>query len=305
MKWYVKSAIDNVKGLLPAQDFLRRVKRRYVPYQTNLSRGSFAIDEGLLQIEWLRSRMSLPGATVMEIGTGWEPLVPILLHLAGAKTVLLTDATRLIDAATIEGSLECLRFKKATILEKLGLSAAAFDKALEMRQPIELDEFWGHFGFEYRAPCDCTKMNVESGSLDVVMSRAVFEHVPAPVIASMMTETKRMLKPGGLACHIIDNSDHWAHGDKTISRVNFLRYSDEVFRLTHLNELNYQNRLRHSEYAEMFREAGFAIVREHRDIEPGALAALDSMEVDARFRGRSRDDLATMNSVFLLEASSS
>ena len=74
--------------------------------------------------------------------------------------------------------------------------------------------------------------DLPDASLDVVTSRAVLEHVPPDVIQDIFNESFRLLNANGLACHIIDNSDHWQHGDLRLSRVNFLRFSDFTFRLT-------------------------------------------------------------------------
>jgi hypothetical protein len=54
MRGQMKCVIDNSKGLIPFQDSFRRFKRRLVPYQPDFSRGAFAIDEGLIQVQWLQ-----------------------------------------------------------------------------------------------------------------------------------------------------------------------------------------------------------------------------------------------------------
>ena len=77
-----------------------------------------------------------------------------------------------------------------------------------------------------------------------------------------------------LACHLVDHSDHWEHNDKSLSRVNFLKYSDSFFRWTYIfNSLNYQNRLRHPEYIEMLHKAGFRLVREEHSVDEASLRA--------------------------------
>jgi hypothetical protein len=101
----------------------------------------------------------------------------------------------------------------------------------------------------------------------------------------------------------VDNSDHWQHGDRSISRVNFLRFSDSVFRWTYLNGLNYQNRLRHSEYVQMLRRAGFEILRDDKDVDSGSLEALKTLPLDDRFRRFTAEDLATLSSYLVARKS--
>ncbi len=57
MRWQTKCLIDNCKGLIPFQDRLRRFKRRVIPYRPSLSRGAYAIEEGLIQVQWLRESL--------------------------------------------------------------------------------------------------------------------------------------------------------------------------------------------------------------------------------------------------------
>ena len=98
---------------------------------------------------------------------------------------------------------------------------------------------------------------------------------------------------------MVDHSDHWQHVDKRISRVNFLKYSDSFFRWTYINSLNYQNRLRHPQYLEMLRKAGFRLVREEHVVDEVSLRYLPHMRIAERFRNFSNEDLAISDSFLL------
>ena len=65
----------------------------------------------------------------------------------------------------------------------------------------------------------------------------------------------------GITTHSIDYSDHYARSDRRLSRFNFLKYDDAQWRPFN-SGLQYVNRLRHSDYVRLFREAGFAILEE-------------------------------------------
>jgi SAM-dependent methyltransferase len=299
MGWQVKWLIDCCKGMLPFQSELRRLKRRIVPYQAQFSRGASAIDEGLIQIQWLTEAAgTLEGKTVLEIGSGWEPLIPMLFSLCGAGHVYLTDSTRLLDLDTLRGSVESFRSNERRIVETLKLAPGDFSKAFQS-EPSSVGEFLDRHRFTYLAPCDCRHLALADSSLDIVTSRSVFEHIPPPVIGEIMTEAYRLLRPGGLMCHFIDNSDHWEHGDKGISRVNFLRFGDRAFRWTYLNPLNYTNRLRHAEYVEMFQNRGFEMVRKERTIDAPSVKALETLPLAPQFRRFSAEELATVDSFLL------
>ena len=81
--------------------------------------------------------------------------------------------------------------------------------------------------------------------------------------------------------------------------MNFLQYSDRAFRLTYLNSLNYQNRLRHSEYVEMLETCGFEILKEQRNVDAAALEMVKTLRLSPQFSRFSPQDLATMDSYLL------
>lgn len=299
MRWQTKCLKDNCKGLIPFQNAMRKLKRRVVPYHPCLARGAYAISEGLIQIQWLRDTLgTLEGKTVLEIGSGWELLIPMLFSLCRVERLYLTDLTALLDKVTLAGSLESFRANKKPILDALCMDSHDFDSRFSGEINSE-EDFLSRHRFIYLAPCDCRSLSLESATLDVVTSRSVLEHIPPPVIESIFQESYRLLRPGGLVCHFVDNSDHWEHGDKSISRVNFLRYSDRIFRLTYLNSLNYQNRLRHSQYIEILRRAGFEMLRAEPIIDARAVKALNTLPLSAAFRRFSPEDLATTDSYLL------
>lgn len=299
MRWQMKCVVDNVKGLVPFQAPLRRLKRRVVPYRSSFSRASYAIGEGLVQARWLREAFgSLEGKSILEIGTGWEPLVPMLFSLCGSGRVYLTDQTALLDEHTLAGGLESFRQNRQLILDGLHISQAEFDARFGGSLG-SASQFLEAKGFVYLAPCDCRSLPLASASLDAITSRSVFEHIPPPVIEDILKESLRLLTPGGLLCHFIDNSDHWEHVDPKISRVNFLQFSDRAFSLTHLNGLHYQNRLRHSQYLEILQSCGFEVLRAEKRVDAGSVEALKHLSLAPRFQQFPVEDLAAIDSYLL------
>lgn len=103
-------------------------------------------------------------------------------------------------------------------------------------------------------------------------------------------------------CHLIDNSDHWQHKDRSLSRVDFLRYRDEslVWRLAQINPQAYQNRLRHSDYRAMFADAGFALLFEAGEPDQTCLSDLRTLPLAPRFASYAREDLAILSSLFVV-----
>ena len=101
-------------------------------------------------------------------------------------------------------------------------------------------------------------------------------------------------------CHVIDMSDHFEHGDKSISRVNFLKFGKFVWALTGLNPQNYQNRLRHFEFVEMFQSAGFELIEEIAEPDAGALESLKEITICKRYSRVPHEQLAILTSLLLV-----
>jgi hypothetical protein len=298
MWWQVKWAKNAALGVLPAVEDLRRLKRRLRPYPISVP--EWTIEEGLRQTELLREvGRPLRGARVLEIGTGWCPTVPLLFSLAGAERVVMADSQRLMDPQTVAGTLRELDSRAGALAARLGIEEAEIHAAFA-GVPSDLSGLLHRFRLDYLAPCDVITYPLEDGEFDVVTSRACLEHVPPDVLRRMMERTFRLVKPGGWTCHAVDNSDHWSHSDSRLSRVNFLRYSDSFFDvLNRFNPLDYQNRLRHPEYADLLREVGFEVVIARSTPEPNVLEDLRSLPLAPRFQRFPPEDLARLDSYFV------
>jgi ubiquinone/menaquinone biosynthesis C-methylase UbiE len=128
--------------------------------------------------------------------------------------------------------------------------------------------------------------------VDYHISTTVFEHISGVDINRILKEAKRILKKDGVAIHFIDLSDHFQHQDKSITRINFLRYSDKKWDRIAGNQFAYCNRLRASDYLALFREIGFDICRKEFQEDKEARERIeDGFIVDEKFCEYSVDDL--------------
>ncbi len=284
---------------MPFQDHLRRMKRDLCGYRPNPVYDRRTIQQGIEQLQSIQAVVDLPSACVLEVGSGWEPLIPLLYSLAGTRETIMTDLRALLHASSVRATVDSLRANADLIRDGLQIGGDALENFLHLAGGDDLDAILKRLRLRYLAPCDVRSTALPSGSVDAVVSRAVLEHIPPGVIAGIFTESARIVRPGGVTCHLVDNSDHWEHRDKGISRINFLKFSDATFRLTCINGLNYQNRLRHPEYRRMLENAGFAIERDERTIDPEAREILEHFPIAPRFAQFSKDDLATVTSFFL------
>lgn len=95
---------------------------------------------------------------------------------------------------------------------------------------------------------------IPRGSLDVILSTAVLEHVRRSEFATLSAEMMRVLRPGGTSYHEVDLMDHLGGAQ------NNLRFADATWESPLMaNSGFYTNRLRCSEILQIMREAGFEV----------------------------------------------
>jgi predicted SAM-dependent methyltransferase len=117
------------------------------------------------------------------------------------------------------------------------------------------------YGIEYRAPYDAAETDFNEKSIDACVSTNTLEHIPEESILSIFLELYRILKDDGIVSAKIDYSDHYAHTDKTISLLNYLKFDQNGWK-KHNHNCHFQNRLRHYDYVKIFKKCGFAVIEE-------------------------------------------
>jgi hypothetical protein len=138
---------------------------------------------------------------------------------------------------------------------------------------------------------DARRTGLAPGSIEFFVSNNTLEHIPPDALRALMAEFRRLAAPGAVMDHFIDMRDHYSSFDRSISRLNYLRYHERVWRLFN-NRLHYQNRLRISDYRAIIEAAGFAIVAEQAT--RGKPHEFDDLALDRRYRDTPRSDLFTL-----------
>jgi SAM-dependent methyltransferase len=231
----------------------------------------------------------------LELGTGWSPVILLIFSLAGCKSLTLVDSQRLMDRHSFRETCQKLLIHKDKISQKLQVASIDIEKRLGKLSTMSFEAALIELQCHYLAPYNLLNKDIAENSYDIITSRAVLEHVPPQIVRNIFFEFNRILRPNGYMCHIIDNSDHWEHIDKSIGRLNFLKYSQAVFDLiSSMNPLDYQNRLRHSQYKKMLEDTGFKIVCDASPSDEKSLADLKTMQIHPTFSQFVREDLAIL-----------
>jgi hypothetical protein len=281
MDWRLKVATQAVLNRVPFGQALRRLKRRhfgYGPDDANLR-------ETLVHLAQMKAALeaqgrTFEGATVLEIGSGWFPTIPIMLALGGAEQVLMSDLNRHMDEVTFAATLRFLRrvMPSNSSLEAIG---ALTDLPIRYLAPFDVDE-------------------IQDGSLDVVVSRTVFEHIPPNDLLRLLKGLRPKLAAGGLMVHLIDHSDHLEHTDKSISKINFLTWSTSKHAFIYFLMQGGENRLRHHEYQGLFEVAGFEVLSASAQIHQPTRQLATTLPLAPPYAALSPDQLAALSSIYVL-----
>ncbi len=289
MHWKLKGLLQKTLGVLPAGETLHYRLQRHLGGMRNPRREiGLKIDdwEGMVkQLHGVGAR--IPGARLMEIGSGWYPALPLACHLVGAARVHTVDLNRLLKP-------DLMRLCIAMLGEQLPRLAATCDVELaevearyaRLREAANHSDAPGTISggvIDYRAPADAAASGLPDGSIDIVFSNSVLEHVPPDAIARIHRATRSLVRPGGWIFHSVNCGDHYAYADRSIHQLNYLQFSDAQWAFWN-NRFLYQNRLRAHQLVDGARDAGFDIVLDTSHARPQRLQQLQAMAIAEQFR---------------------
>jgi SAM-dependent methyltransferase len=290
LDWRLKATVQKVLGVLPwgyAAHY--HLQRRFGGLRNPVGEFKTKMSDWQIMAGHLRNAgLALPGSRLFEVGSGWYPTFPFACYLAGARRMVTVDLNRHLQP-------ELVRMCAAGLERMTALIAAASgepEAEIGRRQRHLADSLRGSVDLgrategvvEYLAPADATRSGLDAGSIDCVFSNSVLEHVPPDVIRAMYVEALRILAPGGMMFHSVNCGDHYAYVDRSISQLNYLRYSDRAWQRWN-NAFLYQNRLRAHRFVDEARAVGFAIELDTSRPHPQRLRELAAVDVHAQFAG--------------------
>ena len=229
-------------------------------------------------------------ARLFEFGAGWDLFNSLVQWSYGVNEQVVVDIVRWARADQINYAVQYLRANPPPGCSRVPERRVGdgFESALS-----------AHFGIHYRAPGDACATGLADGSIDLICTTSVLEHVPPDALDAIMRECHRICSSRAVISHVIDYSDHYAHSDPAITFYNFLGFSDREWRRFNPG-LHYQNRLRHFQYGELFDRCGFAVVEESPASAENAMERLERVRLAEPFRSMDRADLLPTTGYWVL-----
>jgi SAM-dependent methyltransferase len=289
MHWKLKGLLQKTLGVLPAGETLHYRLQRHLGGMRNPRREiGLKIDdwEGMVkQLHGVGAR--IPGARLMEIGSGWYPALPLACHLVGAARVHTVDLNRLLKPDLMRLCIAMLGEQLPRLANTCEVDLGEVEaRYARLRDAASRSDDPGTISdgvIDYRAPADAAASGLHDGSIDIVFSNSVLEHVPPDAIARIHRATRNLVRPGGWIFHSVNCGDHYAYADRSIHQLNYLQFSDAQWAFWN-NRFLYQNRLRAHQLVDGARDAGFDIVLDTSHARPQRLQQLQAMAIAEQFR---------------------
>jgi hypothetical protein len=298
--WLIKCAVQRVISWLPASHWWNEQFQRHVTRSLELTPGRFELRVQFAQRHFDQIRAANPthrgSFNALELGTGWYPVVPLSFWLAGADQVWTYDIAPLIDQPRLVATLEAFVARAqngqlayllpAAKAERIARLAEVVQRA-RMEEPGRLLESLGiHVKVQ-----DAQQTGLAPGCVDLFVSTGVLEYIPPAALAAMFVEFRRVARAGAVSSHYLNLVDQYHYFDRSISPLNFLRFSERQWR-RYNSPLTWLNRLRYSDYHQLFRTHGWRIICD----EPrrGDDADLDRVPLAPEFQRYERSDLLVL-----------
>jgi len=296
-KWIIKAIVQKGISFLPASH-----KINYF-FQKNVTGGVHLTDEHFgLKLGHARDHLGYLMETaekkkermILELGTGWYPVIPILFYLSSSGSVISVDIQQWMNIRTQLDTIRKFKeWQERGLLDDLKdvINEERWGRLLDLRanpgniKKEELDRIIG------LRPIvgDAGNLPMDDNSMDFICSNNTFEHIPRKVLKNILVEFQRVLHPEGLMSHFIDMSDHFAHFDKHITIYNFLKFSSRTWKKID-NTIQPQNRMRYRDYLKLYRETGIPV--SHEEIREGSLEDLKRVKVHPEYSSYCAEELA-------------
>jgi hypothetical protein len=297
MNWRHKAFIQKFISVFPNHE-----KLNYI-FQKRVTKAVFLDDQHFgWKVEHARDHIAYfnengsPNAEskVVELGTGWYPIIPMLFFLTKTGKVMSYDIQNWMTKDNQLATIKKLKEWKDN--GKLESYISDIDDAnwkvlldvLSNPEQYSFEDINQVIGLSIHLK-DASQSGLKEDSIDFICSNNTFEHIYPGVLKSILSEFKRIIKPEGVMSHFIDMSDHFAHSAPSITIYNFLGFSKKQWDFID-NKIQPQNRLRFKDFISIYNDLGIPVTE--TETREGDLDALKRTKVHPEFAGYSAEELA-------------
>ena len=301
-KWVLKAIVQKTISYFPFKHRINFLFQKYITKGVQLS-DEYFLDKLIHHQNHERfleevKQQSLNGISVLELGTGWYPVVPIAQYLSGASQLYSVDISPLMNKERLLTTIaKFIEYADKGLLDEYlpNLQRERFEviKSIHQKTPASFLECQKILQFQYLVMDARQLSTLSDHSIQFITSNNVFEHIYPSILKGILQEFKRVLSKDGLMSHFIDMSDHFAHLDHTIDIYHFLRFSEQQW-LRIDNSIQPQNRLRIPQYRTIYQELNIPIIKEEN--RPGDIEKVKATSLSEPFASMPIEEVAISHS---------
>ncbi|MCG8571767.1 MAG: methyltransferase domain-containing protein [Spirochaetes bacterium] len=227
------------------------------------------------------------GDSILELGTGWIHWEALKINLFYDVKTVLYDVwdNRQFDAFKHYCFLLSNIFDEEFNLKKEQLNRAHY--VLNVIQSSKnFEEIYEKLGWTYLVESSGTLNNLLENSFNIVTSGGVFEHIDKTILEEYIKDIYRILKTGGYSMQSINIGDHLYAYDRKVSKKQYLKYSDKVWKLIFNNKVQYFNRVQKSEWLKLFKLADFKLIN-----DDSVFTNMNSLKINKKYKTLDKSDI--------------
>ena len=257
--YLAKHAAQKVLGGVPKGFLVQELVKRSVGHWKSVASRSFVLHNLEAKVSRFNAAGIAPPEVVVEQGTGWHGFDLLLFHLAGARRVITYDTRPWLreellryNARVLVASADAVKRWNGTKPQAVDERAARLERSLDRTLPELLESL----GVTVRVTRSMDRSDLAPRSVDLFYSDSVLQFVGLGDLETLIAQARRFMKPAGVSFHVIDCSDFHAQKDERIPPLAYLVWPEFVWKLLTSRYLNYQNRLRMPQFADLFARHG-------------------------------------------------
>ena len=209
--------------------------------------------------------LNMEGLDVWVHEAGWTPFALLMNYLTTGKGGVVTNTqARLLDrylARAVNGVLQTELPPELVISERREVvEALRWETSVANAEAVVQG-----MAFALNAS---PAVSLPDASYDLCHSGGALEHYTPADLAGFFAECYRVLRPGGIASHVLDHRDHLYHADKGRRFLAHLALSEPVYNFMYGHPLTYHNRLLPGDVMTLLEAAGFEPIAVRRMILP-------------------------------------
>jgi hypothetical protein len=314
LRWYLKAIVQKAIGIVPFGTQLNYFFQKNITKRVILNDWFF--DDILTHYIRFKKLLnentsisSFDNIAFLELGTGWHPIMPLLFSLENAKEVCSADLNfhvrkenllRLISF--FENRIQQQFFSKNNINineNKWQLLMKIKSELQKSSSPslIKLNNLFSEMNITFYNG-DAAKLSFDNKSFDVCFSINTLEHIYQPMLQNILQNYAHHTNQNGYHLHVIDMNDHFSHIDSSITKYNYLQFSNEQWKLID-NNLQPQNRLRITDFENIFLKIDLKIIKEVS--MPAEMESFNSIILHQDFKKYNAERCAIPNTTMLLQ----